>query len=406
MAGPEWPSGAPLTEELPLSGEHSLTLPPDSPTMPLALEDQPAVRLVIERGHKKSFLAVMGVLERMTPHAPRVGGLGPVVEEMIRFRHDIRLQFAAGDVASVELKHIPSDPTDQLSPPRPLFEVSTTFLGLTGSSSPLASYFLEEVLFEDADEPAQRDFLDLFHHRLISLFYRVSTRCNALGEHQSDQSDSWSKRLLSLGGFDTYDRPYGGRLPAWRLLRLTPLLARNARTAEALRIAVKDTFGIELGDGEVDVQQFVGGRIPVEPEQRMRLGLANGLLGHNAVLGARIFDRASKFRVKLGPLGYETYRKFLPGGDHLSTLKELVSLFCRDPLDYDVELTLATGSKSTFRLGGPKATKLGTDSWLGSASHQETKVIVEVSQDSEADRESDSAVASAARSRIILATSE
>lgn len=406
MAGSQWPSSAPLSEEQPLDGEHSLTLPPDSPTIPVALEDLAAVQRVLAHGQHKSFFAVMGLLERLSPTAPRVGGLGPVVEEMIRFKHDMRLQFAAGDVAGVELKHIPSDPTDQLSPPRPLFEVTTTFLGLTGSASPLASYFLEEVLFEDADEPAQRDFLDLFHHRLISLFYRVSTRCNALGEHASDQSDPWSKRLLSLAGFDTFDAPYRGRLPAWRLLRLSPLLARNARTAESLRVAVKDTFGIDLGDGDVEVIQFVGGRIPVEPEQRMKLGLANGVLGNNAVLGARIFDRASKFRLKVGPLDYEAYRRFLPGGDHLATLKELVSLFCRDPLDYDVELTLATGSKSTFRLGGAKATKLGTDSWLGSASQQETRVIVEVSQDSEADQASDSAVATAARSRIILATSE
>lgn len=406
MAGSQWPSSAPLTSEEPFDGEHSHTLPPDSPKLPGALDDLEVVRKVVARAQHKSFFAVMALLERLTASAPRVGGLGPVVEEMIRFKHDMRLQFAAGDVAGVELKQIPSDPTDQLSPPRPIFEVTTTFLGLTGSASPLASYYLEEVLFEDPDEPAQRDFLDLFHHRLISLFYRVSTRCNALGEHAADQSDPWSKRLLSLGGFDTYDAKYPGRLPPWRLLRLTPLLARNARTAETLRIAVKDTFGIELGDGEVEVMQFVGGRIGVEPEQRMKLGVANGILGNNAVLGARIFDRASKFRVKLGPLGYDAYRRFLPGGEHLATLKELVSLFCRDPLDYDVELTLATGSQSTFRLGGPKATKLGTDSWLGSQSNQETRVIVEVSQDSQADQTSDSAVATAARSRIILATSE
>lgn len=405
MAGPERQSFVTLTEEI-IDAEHSATLPPDLPTAPTRLEDLPLVKLLLETAPRRRFFSVVSLLERLTPDAPRAGGLGPVTEEMIRFRHHHLLEFAAGDVASVELKHVHSDPADELSPMRPLFEVTTTFLGLTGSASPLASYFLEEVLFEDPDEPAQREFLDLFHHRLISLFWRVSMRTDPMREHATGLTDPWSKRMLAVAGFDLYEREYGGKLPTWRLLRLAPLLARRARTAEALRAAVRDTFGIELGDGDVEVLQFVGGRIPVEPEQRMRLGIANGTLGHNAVLGARIFDRASKFRLRIGPLGYETYRRFLPGGDHLETLEELVSLFCRDPLDYDVELLLDSKGKNTFRLGGAKPSKLGTDSWLGSSTQQETRVIVEIAQDSGPDSLSDSAVASAGRSRIILATSE
>ena len=52
---------------------------------------------------------------------------------------------------------------------------------------------------------------------------------------------------------------------------------------------------------------------------RLELGRTpvTGTLGQSAVLGARVWDRQSKFRLVLGPLGFADYERLLPGGDTL-----------------------------------------------------------------------------------------
>jgi type VI secretion system protein ImpH len=103
------------------------------------------------------------------------GDYGPVNEESIRFRHDPSLTFATSDVSSIKARPRRAGETGD-GPDEPVYEITTTFLGLTGTVSPLPTYMAEEVLHEDHDRPAQREFLDVFHHRIISLFYRAHAR--------------------------------------------------------------------------------------------------------------------------------------------------------------------------------------------------------------------------------------
>ena len=153
-----------------------------------------------------------------------MGELGPVLQEQIRFRHDPSLGFSSGDVSDVVLRQVPVQEDDELAR-RPLFEVVTTFLGLTGSASPLPMYVAEEVAQEDPDRPVRREFLDLFHHRLLSLLFRIESRYRVTTELTSTCDDQWSRRILALAGFDTFEQAWPGKLPAWRMLRIAPILA-------------------------------------------------------------------------------------------------------------------------------------------------------------------------------------
>jgi type VI secretion system protein ImpH len=329
-------------------------------------------RKLAESAPQAGFFPLVAFLERLTAHAVRVGGPGPVNEEMIRFRHDPSLGFPAGEVREVSLRQVPVRAEDAHSR-RPLFEVVTNFLGLTGSVSPLPHYMAEEVAQEDPDHAVRREFLDLFHHRLLSLLYRIESKYRVSSETNTSFTDQWSRRLLALGGFDTYEKPpKAGGLPTWRLLRIAPLLASRSRTAEQLEVALQDVLGEDLEGARVSVRQFVGRWVDIDA--RVQLGVANHQLGRNMLLGGKAFDRTGKIQLHISPLPPRAYKRLMPDGDLLPLVREVVALFVRDPLEYDLELGLTEGVQQQFRLSRGEPSKLGRDTWLGTS--QQTQLSV------------------------------
>jgi type VI secretion system protein ImpH len=317
-----------------------------------------------ESAPKAHFFPLVKFLERLTADAQPLGGDGPASEEGIRFRHDPALTFSAGDVTRVQVREEKVRPGDPDSPTRKLFEVTTTFLGLTGAVTPLPLYVAEEVAKEVGQENTiRRDFLDVFHHRLVSLVFRVRSRYDLGSGFKAGAEDRWSQRLLALGGLPQM-RP-GSLLPAWRLLRNSPLLAGRARSALGLEAFLNDVLEGDLGGGHAEIKQFAGSWADLEVSQRLQLGKANHVLGKSAVLGSRVYFRAGSFVIRLGPLDEATYRRFLVDGDLHPVVQEAVQTYLADPLEYTLELVLAEQAGKGFRLKHQGGARLGRTTWLG-----------------------------------------
>jgi type VI secretion system protein ImpH len=328
-----------------------------------------------EEAPRARFFPLVSFLERLTSGAQPLGGDGPASEEGIRFRHDPAMTFSAGDVVQVKAREERIRPNDPDSPTRMLFEVVTTFLGLTGSVTPLPLYVAEEVAKEAADENTiRRDFLDVFHHRLLSLVYRIRSRYDLGSGFTAGADDRWSQRLLALGGLPK-QRP-GSLVPAWRLLRLSPLLSTRARTALGLEACLSDALEDHLGQGKVEVKQFAGSWADLEIAQRLQLGRANHALGKNAVLGSKVYFRAGSFLIRLGPLDEKTYRRFLVDGDLRPVVAEVVQTYLADPLEYQLELWLAKEAGVGFRLQARGGSRLGRDTWLGGKKDKSKELTV------------------------------
>jgi type VI secretion system protein ImpH len=342
----------------------------------------PAVAGMLATPARVGFYRAIELLERSTPEAIRIGGEGPPGREGIRFRHDPSMSFSSSDVSNVRMLRRKAAEVAHGASPEPYYEVTTTFLGLTGTVSPMPAYFAEDVVHEDVDHPAQRDFLDVFHHRVLSLFYRAHSKYSFVTDHTKDARDPWSRRALCLAGFDGFgdQLPMGLSVPY--LLRLAPLLARRARTADGLVAVLSDVLKKTLKGAPVDIDQFVGRWVSIEERQLLRLGIANTTLGEDATVGRKVYDRGGKFRVVLGPMKRQAFEDLQPGKPGLELLREVVSLYVRDPLEFDVELILAPGEAPSMRLGTPNkdASKLGRDSWLTVGADREVHMIVQVPQ--------------------------
>jgi type VI secretion system protein ImpH len=335
-------------------------------------------RLLAEPGAYDPFVAI-GLLEELTRDAKRVGGDGPYTEEALRFRHSRSLAFKPGDVEQVEVIEGKRRTDDGRGD---LLELTLNIVGLIGTESPLPTYLASEAARHDEDGQTKADFFDLFHHRLHSLLYRAVRKYDWPNEYASDGSDRWSLRLLAMLGIDAYNRPPLQYIRPLDLLRIAPLLASSARTAQTVELAVAEILGHQLDGAEVKVKQFQGSWADIDPDHKIRLAVENSNLGVSAIIGDMCLHRAGKAQVVVGPLDQDGLRRFLAGGDAFFAVRELLDLLSYELVEFELELILGRESQTGAILG---KSRLSDDAWLAMSDDaelqgEETRVIVSLEE--------------------------
>ncbi len=337
---------------------------------------------IFREGYRYDFFQAVRLLQRMGPGRALVGRGGPPRSEAVRFAAHVSLSFPPSAVHEVRR------PTTD----RPVPVMVQAFLGLTGPSGVLPRHYTELLyrLEREARTPekhALRDWLDLFNHRLVSLFYRAWEKYRFYIPFErgdtGDEPDPFLQSLFSLIGLGL--PPLRGRLRvagpeatgARELARIDDLvllhygglLAHHPRCASGLEAILQDYFGIATR-----IEPFVGRWLRLERPSQTRLGdeLGNNQLGTSAVAGDRVWDRQSKFRVRLGPLSYPQFLEFLPDPTPIPERKaffllaHLVRLYADPGLDFEVQLVLKAQDVPACRLTGPGTigARLGWNTWL------------------------------------------
>ncbi|HYW06456.1 MAG TPA: type VI secretion system baseplate subunit TssG, partial [Longimicrobium sp.] len=216
------------------------------------------------------FFQAVRVLEAFRPLAARVGEGREPAAEAVRFRATPSLSFASSDVAGMA-------PGADGGPP----EMTVAFLGLAGAGGPLPHSFSEWVMHQArAGDRGPRDFLDLFHHRLVSLLYRARSRNRpSLARAPADETPPgrWIHSLVGLGTPGL--RREGAALPHRALLGYAALFATETRSGMGLECVLASHFGVRAR-----VEPFTGGWIAIEPDDWTRIGItgSNRTLGHDA----------------------------------------------------------------------------------------------------------------------------
>lgn len=339
--------------------------------------DLDAIEKVVGKASKASFFRLLSVLERMTPTARRIGEDGPPAAEAIRLLHDPSMAFSNSDISTCRVanrEQLLRAVAEDRMPPSPRFEITTTFLGLSGSASPLPLYLSAEVAHEELSGGLRRAFLDVFHHRLLSLFYRGWARYSPAHEATHDASDRWATRFLALSGFDAGSGVDDVLRPSERLA-LMPVLAGRARTATGLGHVLKRVIRTRAPRVRVEIEQFTGGSLLLDPRLRMRLGQAAHQLGKSSVLGARVNDPANGFRLHLLDLPERCSADFLPGGAIHARIADVVRDFVREPIGYDMRLQFEGGGGLGFALSAQGGAPLGGRTFLQSQSAQRELVV-------------------------------
>ncbi|MFO0983707.1 MAG: type VI secretion system baseplate subunit TssG [Planctomycetota bacterium] len=310
-------------------------------------QEQPLVDHLVRAAATFNFFQAVRLLQAQCPDAVPVGHQGPSSREAIRFRPDLSLGFAASDIAAI-----------RRSAAEPSVEIATTFLSLYGSSSPLPAFYTEDLLGAD-EESLVRAFLDLFHHRLLSLFYRAWEKYRYAVRFERGGVDPISRGFLAMLGLPAGSSAGKGGVSPVRLLAGAGLWTQQPHSAASLRGLLADYFA----DAEIEIEQCVGRWLDIAPEQRNTLGSSNCALGLDVMLGERVFDRSTCFRIHVGPLLLARFQDFLPNGTAVASLQEIVRLFEVDGLDYELELHLQKDQVPELALSSA-ASALGWSSWL------------------------------------------
>jgi type VI secretion system protein ImpH len=347
-----------------------------------------AARLYQE-GFAFDFFQAVRLLERLTPKRCPVGRAGPPHEEVVRFRAHLSLSFPPSSIYEIQ----------PASAELPVPAMTVAFLGLTGPSGMLPQHYTELLLRleRDAKGPeknALRAWLDLFNHRLVSLFWRAWEKYRFYiryerDEHTGQEPDTFTQAVFSLAGVGmpllrnrlrvvsrieaagARRERILARIDDVSLLHYSGFLAHRPRCAVALEALLQDYFGFDI-----QVWQFQGQWLRLDPVNQSRLGADDGncRLGVDVVAGERVWDVQCKFRVRVGPLVYAAFDEFLPdcsprpARKALFLLIHLARLYAGPELDFDVQLVLRAKDVPECRMtadesGGPR---LGWNTWVRS----------------------------------------
>jgi type VI secretion system protein ImpH len=317
--------------------------------------DDSLIGFIIRKGRTFSFFQLVQLLERNLKPAVRVGGVGPASKESMRFRPDSSLAFPTSDIAQIEPLHGPDASS-------PLVRIDTTFLGLYGSTSPLPMFYTEDILWNEQEMESVRAFQDIFHHRLISFFYRSWAKYRYEIEFETGGKDDISRRMFGFIGLGTKGLRENANLPSVRLIRYAGLLSQQPLSASALEGILSDFFD----DAPVNVEPCTGRWVTIRHEQRCALGRRHSRLGEDATLGEKVFSRGGSFLISIGPIGIEIFRSFLPDGENFRMLDALVKMVVKDRLEFDVELLIRGDEIPRAQLISEDPERLGWTTWLSS----------------------------------------
>lgn len=347
-------------------------------------------RRLFEETWEFDFFEAVRLLERWQNRGVTVGHAGPYRSEGIRFRSDPMLSFPASDLGPLEIQtagevdpatgHAPAifrrisgkRPHRGLAGREQTYRIPVYFMGLYGSQAPTPIYLTELINFSDAESVSDLvDFLDIFNHRLVSLYYRAGTKYRYPLRFEPGGEDEISTWLLSFVGLGSpVVNPLAG-VPADRLLRYVGLLSLRTRPGAALERVLSDWFDrLPVG-----VEELILRWVDIPPEQRNRLGSpgANNRLGEDLCVGERLRDLSGKIRIRIGPVGWEEFLRLLPDGEKLRDFSSLARLFVFDSKDYDFKIRILGGEIPEMRLGcDDSAPRLGWTSWLLTAPGLET----------------------------------
>jgi type VI secretion system protein ImpH len=339
------------------------------------------------------FFQAVRLLQGLYPRRRPVGGDNAPREEAVHFRSRESLSFPPSQIA--QLREPGADQADNIRKPT---EMVVNFFGLLGPAGALPRHYTELVMQRvRAKDFTLRDFLGLFEHRLISLFFRAwekyrfwlgferaETRSKIVAERGPEATrafelderprlDPFSQHLLDLAGLGEPALRY--RLGERRSLALrhevedatcrhyAGIFAQTHRSAVALEQMLADFFSLP-----VTIEQFHGQWLTLAEADQTRLipQLGNTQLGTSVVIGERVWDVQGMFRVRLGPLTYAQFRRFVPAGESFRPLKDLTRLYAGQQFEFDVQLELLASEVPQCQLPGRgnEGVRLGWDSWV------------------------------------------
>ncbi len=313
---------------------------------------------LFQQADRYSFFQAMREIEVGFSKLPRIGSATSPMHEAFRIHQPADLAFAPNTIDSAKNGD-------------GKVVVEQRFFGLLGPSGPLPLHLTEIVRNRDrhAGDKALQAFLDLFHHRMASLFYRAWSSAKPVVQRDRPAEDRFLAYLGSLAGVESH---CSFQQDAWSIESKSYFaghLGSCRRTAEGLAALIRSII-----DTQVVVQPFALRWLQLSKLETTRLGglsnraalkLNTNRLGRTAVLGERVPDRQSLVEVRLGPMSFAEFESLLPGSDNCKKLQAVMRTHAGTGVDARIRPVLSKEEVPRLQLG--RVGQLGRSTWIHGA---------------------------------------
>ncbi|MGC2465188.1 MAG: type VI secretion system baseplate subunit TssG [Candidatus Acidiferrum sp.] len=305
--------------------------------------------------YRFEFFQAIRLLERLAPDRKPLGRFTNPAEEVARLGAHPSLSFPASEIQSIDWP--------EGKPP----SLAVNFMGVTGPQGPLPHFYTTLILSRlRSGDKTLRDFLDLFHHRMLSFFYQAWEKYRFAVSYERGERDRFSHHLLDLIGLGTAGLQERLAVPDDAFLFFAGILGQRPHSAHALELLLNDYFEVPF-----QVIQLIGGWFRLDETTECCIGersTPSEQLGLGAVVGDEVWNQQARARIRIGPLELDDYLDFLPNGTAYEPLRALLRFWTNEEIDFEVQLILKREEVPRCQLGaeGDGAPQLGWVTWMKS----------------------------------------
>ena len=286
---------------------------------------------------------LLRALERQLTEYQRLGRSKRPSQDPVRLHQTPSLAFAAADIEAFKW--------DEQGRAH-LYNLAYGVLGVNG---PMPRHITEYAIQRRVHQgdSVLPEFLDIFHHRLISLLYRAWANSQLVVELDRPDVNAFDGYVSALAGRYHDDSQPLSRYAALSVFR-AGLMRLETRPAQGLVALVSDTLQLPCW-----VEQFSGAWLELAPQQQCCLGdvSGNGLLGQTVWLGSRVYDYQYRFTLHLGPMTHNDLQRLLPAEPVHRHLQALVRDYVGLQFDWSICCQVRADTVPQWQLG--------QQGWLG-----------------------------------------
>lgn len=305
--------------------------------------------LLYTQTYEFDFNQAIRILQALTPDSVPLGEGSDPSHEAVTIKSRVTLSVSSSDLYSLKKNEAALLPI-----------LTVNFLGIAGIQGPLPIPYTEIILERGRNkDTALQDFLDVFNHRLVSLWYKVRKKIILGIDQVTPDKTNIGKTLLDFIGLES---------PALRnrlsisdnvILSNAGLLWHKSRSIRGLKILLKAFFR-----KEIHITEFIGTWNKGDPLDFTRIGKGGNfnILGQNTILGRKSWNQAAGIVISVGPVPWFDFIQYFPKNIHYQVMTDLCLFYLG--IEKKIYLDVYVQKETVPPIALNRTFRLGVDTWL------------------------------------------
>lgn len=295
--------------------------------------------------YKQDFAPLLRYLDANSPLAARIGYSVSPKQDCARFGQTPMLHFHASAFSEVKFGKING-----------VYKLKNSYWGMFGINGALPNHLTEYAIERNyrLKDKTLAEFVDIFHHRFISLFYRAWADAEPTVSHDRPDKDTFGKRINTFSG-EIIEQQNAFNQNQNIHQYLSGLFSHKNRSGKVLSQLLSESLHLE-----VSISEFQGCWYEIEPSEKTKLGSSNATLGIDCIIGKRTYQRSFNFSINIGPIDYPQYIALLNNKQRINSIIAITQKAVGQEYQFSINVILKPYQTKPSQLG---SAQLGINSW-------------------------------------------